>query len=221
MRRVLAVLSAISALAMFPLNADESIADEDSAEVHEAYVLHQGGDWPTSWPKELDPLRNHAGPGRFTATFWRPGEDVVHFGIRFTTREEFEAAWPHLLKVQSKGAPIILRSGRSFWLGGTSHGVCVHQKPAIWRVSGRNLPIKSNTPVAARKPLSVLELKEKTTNSIELFVDGNIVDLNRVSLPTESRIIDKRLKETGKRENGDPLSIAPRAVDAREKLVTE
>ena len=155
--------------------------------------MRQNGEWPTSWPKELDPLRHHMGPGRFAGTYWRSGEQV-HFGIRFTTREECEAAWPHLLKVKTNGAPIILRRGPSFWLGGTSHGVCVHQQPAIWRVGGGNLPV-GKTP-RDMKLLSAEELKGKTTSYLELFVDGTIVDLNRISLPKDSPIIDKQVKAT-------------------------
>ena len=49
---------------------------------------------------------------------------MLHYTIPFTKREEFEAAWPHLLKVKPKGAPILLVRGPSFWL--KDAGVCVH-----------------------------------------------------------------------------------------------
>ena len=56
---------------------------------------------------------------------------MLHHAIAFTKRDEFESAWPHLLKVKSKGAPIVLRRGPSFWLGDkAAAGVCVHTPPA-------------------------------------------------------------------------------------------
>jgi hypothetical protein len=102
--------TAVSAFAVFPLHAD--------------YSVEERGAWPESWPKELEPLRKNA------RTFEDPRQPLLHYGIRFTTRDEFEAAWPSILKVKSKGAPIVLRRGPNFWLGGASHGVCVHTPPA-------------------------------------------------------------------------------------------
>lgn len=202
MKRALAILTAVTALATFPLHAEGDYKD---------YAIRQGGAWPTHWPKELDPLRSQRAPsGLASNTFWRVEVPKIHFGIQFTTREEFEAAWPHLLKVKSKGAPIVLRSGPSYWLGGASHGVCVHQQPAIWRISGRNLPV--GTTPRDMKPLNAEELKGKTTSYLELFVDGTIVDLNRISLPKDTPIIDKRVKETDSGVKPDPEETPAAAV---------
>jgi hypothetical protein len=198
MKRALAVVTAVAVLATFPLSAQD-------AENHKAYAVHQGGAWPEGWPQELDPLRSAYAPsGRVTWTFRRSGEPLVHYGMKFTTREEFEAAWPHLLKVKGQGAPIILRRGPSHWLCGAWHGVCVH------------------TPAVGKKPLSAQELKKapwKATNYIELIVDGEIVDLNRIALPSETPILDERhldtdstetdSKDTGRRDNGDAPAVAP------------
>ena len=196
MTRALAILTVVT-FATLPLHAEEKFS---------GYLLLQNGEWPTSWPKELDPLRHHMGKGRFTATFSQSGEDQLHFGIRFTTRKECEAAWPHLLKVRSEGTPIILRSGPSFWLGGTSHGACVHQTPAIRRVGGGNLPI-SKTPREVEKLLSAEEVRSKTKSSLELFVDGEIVDLNRIELPEDAPIIDRRVKRKMKAPEAATLDI--------------
>ena len=189
MKRALAILTAVTAFATFPLHAEDDHAVGD----YKDYAIRQGGAWPTHWPKELDPLRSQRAPsGPASNTFWRSKVPKIHFGIQFTTREEFEAAWPHLLKVKSKGAPIVLRSGPSYWLGGASQGVCVHQQPAIWRINGRNVRI---TPGAA-KQVSAKELEKlKITSHIELIVDGKTVDLNRIFLPSETPIIDKRFKD--------------------------
>jgi hypothetical protein len=160
MKRVLVFVAAVPIFAVFPLHADYSVEDR--------------GVWPESWPKELESLRKTA------RTFEGPLQPLLHYGIKFTTREEFEAAWPHLLKVKSKGAPIVLRRGPNFWLGGASHGVCVH------------------TPPADTKPLSgpdVNSSRWEMSNYIELIVDGTIVDLNRIFLPTDTPISDERFKE--------------------------
>lgn len=107
---------------------------------------------------------------------------LLHYGITFKTREEFEAAWPHLLSVASPGAPIVLKRGRSFWTG-KSNGVCIHTppmgtKPVSAKVSGKEKPIRL----------------EKTIY-IELIVDGKIVDLNRIPLPPDTPIKDERFKD--------------------------
>lgn len=205
MQRALAILTAVAALATFPLCAE----DDSAAKGPEAYTLHQGGAWPESWPKELDPLRHYFAPsGRLTWTFQRPGEPLVHYGIKFTTREEFEAAWPHLLKVKSNDAPIILRRGPSHWLGGAWHGVCIH------------------TPAAGKRPLGPREQIKSpwsTKTHIELIVDGTIVDLSRIPLPSE-RPIDERFlntdskdadsKETAGQETGVAPTVAPQTPAA-------
>ncbi|HMF19127.1 MAG TPA: hypothetical protein VKE98_18095 [Gemmataceae bacterium] len=69
------------------------------------YVIYDRGTWPKSWPKELEPLRKQA------RTFDGSVPGDLHYVIPFTKREDFESSWPHLLKVKSKGAPIILVRG--------------------------------------------------------------------------------------------------------------
>jgi hypothetical protein len=64
-----------------------------------------GGTWPQSWPKELEPLRKQAWT-------WVGGLAMnTSYAIPFATREEFESAWRHILKVKSKGASITLKRG--------------------------------------------------------------------------------------------------------------
>lgn len=214
------VLMAVALVAACPLFAKDQAAEDRSAE---PYVLHQGGDWPTSWPAELEPYRHHSGPGRFTARFWRSGEDAMHFGIRFATRAEFEAAWPHLLDVRSEGTPIVLRSGRSFWLGGTSHGVCVHQRPAIRFANGLNVPIKPGVRFSETTPLTAAEAKAMTTNSLELFVDGTIVDLDRIKLPKDAEVVDKRVEFEARRveEGAEPVAEADTAENRDGRALRE
>ena len=151
---------------------------------HADYLVESRGSWPKTWPKELEPLRKKA------STFEGPLLPALHYAITFDSREQFEAAWPHLLKVKTKGAPIILKRGPSFWLrGGKAAGICVH------------------TPPAHTKPRTDAEIaKSKASNSywrtsvyIELIVDGKIVDLNRIPLPRDTPIIDERFKKPKKK----------------------
>lgn len=139
------------------------------------YMVRDEGTWPESWPDELDELRKQA------RTLEGPLAPLLHYAIPFTKREEFEAAWPHLLKVKSSGAPIVLRRGPSFWLDQHSAGVCIHSPPAGTEPVGTSPPRHNES--------------WESTIYIELIVDGEIVDLNRIPLPPETPIIDERFKE--------------------------
>lgn len=143
--------------------------------VYAEYGVVDRGEWPNEWPKELEPLRKQS------RTLEGPQQLLLHYAIAFHTREEFEAAWPHILKVKSKGAPVVLRKGPSFWLGKDSNaGVCIHTPP------------KGEMPIAGDQ---VTGGRWERTNYIELIVDGEIVDLNRIPLPSETPIIDERFKD--------------------------
>jgi hypothetical protein len=133
------------------------------------------GKWPKSWPAELEPLRKQA------RTFEGPKQPYLHYAIPFTKRDEFESAWPHLLKIKSKGAPIVLRRGPSFWLGDkATAGVCVHTPPA------GEAPITDGKDAKGNWDKTIY---------IELIVDGEIIDLNRIPLPADTPIIDERFSK--------------------------
>src|SRR5687767_13461359 len=76
-----------------------------------------GGTWPASWPKELEPLRKQAWT-------WQH-EFHVYYDIPFASREEFEAAWPHILKLKDKGASITLVRGPRLLVGPGKEGAGV------------------------------------------------------------------------------------------------
>jgi hypothetical protein len=123
------------------------------------YGVIDRGEWPESWPKELEPLRDQA------RSLYGPLRDNQHFAIPFAKREEFEAAWPHLLSVKSKGTSIVLKRGENFFLKeGSKAGVVIH------------LPPKG----------------QEGKTYLELVVDGDVVDLNRLPLPKETSIDDER-----------------------------
>jgi hypothetical protein len=160
MKRAAAILGAM-VLAACPLYAD--------------YTVQKRGSWPDSWPRELDGLREQS------RTLEGPLMPLLHYAIPFQKREAFESAWPHLLKVKSRGAPIVLRRGASFWLGDEGKaGVCIHTPPV------GEAPIADPTKVAGRWERTIY---------IELIVDGEIVDLNRIPLPADTPIIDERFKD--------------------------
>ena len=157
MKRTIAVVAAIAFCAVGPADADYSVTGK--------------GTWPKSWPKELEPLRKQAN------TFEGPLAPHQHYAIPFTKREEFESAWPHLLKVKSKGAPVRLVRGRNFFLGEHSKaGVVVHCPPAG----------QADNPATPEAPIY-----------LELVADGDIVDLNRIPLPSDAPLIDERFPRHG------------------------
>src|SRR5690242_16498563 len=119
------------------------------------YGVFDRGEWPEAWPKELEPLRKQA------RTFDGPLPLDLHYAIPFSKREEFEAAWPHLLKVKSSGATIRLVRGDNFFLRDAKAGVVMHCPTAISREAAK----------ARKEPWM-------NAMSIDLIVDGEIVDLN-------------------------------------------
>jgi hypothetical protein len=153
--------------------------------VYADYTFTNRGEWPKSWPGELEGLRMQS------RTLAGPMVLLLHHGIPFTEREAFEEAWPHLLKVKTHGAPIVLKRGPSFWLGGGDAGVCIHTPPA------------GVTPVADAKEAGG---RRERMIYIELIVDGDIVDLNRIPLPPDTPMIDERFKDRQSKSpnrNGD------------------
>jgi hypothetical protein len=161
MKRTISVLAAVAVLAAYPLYAD--------------YSVENRGAWPDNWPKELEPLRKQS------RTLEGPQVLLLHYAVPFTKREDFETAWPHILKIKSQGAPIILKRGPNFWLGtGTTAGVCIHTPP------------RGEAPIAGAK---IVNGRWEQTIYIELVVDGEIVDLNRIPLPADTPIVDERFKD--------------------------
>jgi len=138
-----------------------------SATVADISVFDKGI-WPDSWPKELEALRGQS------RTYEGPASADREYLIPFTKREDFEAAWPHLLKVKSKGAPIVLLRGPRTGFFAIAAGVIVNAPPL-----GAN-------PDAGTK--------WSNTTYIKLVVDGQIVDLNRIPLPEDTPIMDRRFE---------------------------
>ena len=150
------------------------------------YGVTDQGTWPDSWPKELEPLRKQS------RTLEGPKVLYRFYHIPFTKREQFEAAWPHLLKVKSKGAPIILvRAPKTDFFAIEPAGVLI-----------RTPPIDTDKRAEPEEPIpgdGVARSRWIKTTYIELVVDGEIVDLNRIALPADTPIVDERFKDGDKK----------------------
>jgi hypothetical protein len=157
--------------------------------VYALYGVNDYGTWPKSWPKELEPLRKQA------RTLVGPVAPQLHYEIPFTNREQFESAWPHFLKIKSKGAPIILvRGPKTDFMEVKPAGVLIHSPPAD--NDKRTVP---EEPIPAQ---SNVRVRWMNTTYIELVVDGNIVDLNRIPLPADTPIIDERFNGGPSKQGG-------------------
>ena len=150
-----------------------------------------GGTWPKSWPKELEPLRKQAWT-------WEHGFGGMSYDIPFANRETFESAWPHIVELKSKGAPItLLRGPRLRVESGKAAGVII-------RLPGKNI---------SAGPWSVTR--------IELVVDGDIVDVNRIRLPGDTPIIDKRFKDRHKKPATDKKPDTDKKPATNKKPATQ
>jgi hypothetical protein len=170
MKRTTALFAAVAVCAVCP-------------SAYALYGVTDTGTWPKSWPAELEPLRKQS------RTLVGPMAPHRHYAIRFTKREDFESAWPHILKVKSKGAPVFLVRGPNFFLGeGVKAGVVVHSPPAG----------QADNPAAPEAPIPGVtnpRMRWMNTTYIELVVDGDIVDLNRIAFPADTPIIDERFRD--------------------------
>jgi hypothetical protein len=140
------------------------------------------GLWPESWPKELEPLREKS------RTIEGPLGGFLHYEIPFTDRDAFESAWSHLLKVRSPESRIVLirspyegtgaRKGSSM-----KAGVLINSYP--FAGSTADAPAKDSAP------------KTTSTTTVVLVVDGEVVNLNRIPLPSNTYIEDHRFNDSG------------------------
>jgi hypothetical protein len=153
-------------------------------------VIVDRGTWPDTWPKELEPLRERAMTIRGGAV------DTTTYEIPFTKREEFEAAWPLLLKVKSPGGPVVLkRVPDQVSVRPVAAGVRV-QCPSGHPRTGTRAPV----PIPGA---SGLRERWVQYTYIELIVDGNVVDPKRINFPAGTPVIDTR-------SDGGPGRPAPR-----------
>ena len=170
MKRTIAFLAALAVCAVCSVYGD--------------YRVSNKGTWPKTWPKELEKLRKQSRTLVGNIILLR------HYEIPFTKREDFEAAWPHILKVKSKGAPVFLVGApKKGFFHVEPAGVFIQSPPADADQANPEEPL----PVAW--PDVRTRWSWRNTTFIELVVDGNIVDLNRIPLPADTPIIDERFQD--------------------------
>lgn len=147
-----------------------------AASAHAIWGVSDKGTWPATWPKELEPLRGQA--KSYTGSL----VNRTFHEIRFTTRDQFEAAWPHLLKIKTDKAPIFLSRSPVEYLGPMESGV------RVW------MALPTSKPMPPGPLAGVKNERERWmyATHIELIVDGKIVDLNRIKLPPDAPVVDER-----------------------------
>jgi hypothetical protein len=155
------------------------------------WAVFDKGAWPETWPKALEPLRKQSRSIRGGGGVY----DLSIHHIPFKDRDAFDAAWPELLKVKTKGAPLVLlRSPNTHWyFGKMTAGVLIHTPSPEMKIKEPAQPFEPTGDVVTRWWHTIY---------IELVVDGEIVDLNRIPLPPDTPIIDERFKPDPKGERG-------------------
>jgi len=131
--------------------------------IHADYSVVGKGVWPRSWPAQLDRFREQS------TTYEGGRQDSIIHVIPFSSREDFEAAWPHLLKVRSPRGRLLLLAGPDESLGKIPAGVRLNCPPR-----GQ----ESNQEIV-----------------LDLIVDGRIIDLNRIEFPDGVVIQDRRFSK--------------------------
>jgi len=171
------------------------------------------GIWPHSWPKEIEAFRARS---RTIGEDWA----TIH-QIPFDTPEEFQKAWPHILGLKSKGAPIILEDGPSTYYSFSNTtlraGVRILCPLPPWPVhfaNGTSLQLGPPWPdsaisAAGELPEYVMEQggtwvpfdgrKDvghwRARVEIILVIDHQAVDTNHIQIPDTETLIDRRGKK--------------------------
>ena len=167
------------------------------------------GTWPNHWPKELETLRDQSSTNNYMTL-----DSCTVYEIPFQDRAQFERVWPHLLKLMTPGSKLILEDGPSSTLGQSTMqaGVrldCPPYGSEFRTPSGKRISLGPPWPDSARLPSGELpEYVEMSRGEwvphdkspkrvrarldILLVCDGAVVDLNRIPLPHNASVEDRR-----------------------------
>jgi hypothetical protein len=178
-------------------------------------ITWRKGKWPGPWPKQLKEYQQKA-------VVIDVAEDIQEtvFEISFEKREEFEKAWPEILELKTKGAPLILeKSPSKYNISGTTVETGIRILwPSMQSVKMDDGTVLRASPIDfaslkspnGEQPEYVIakdskwipfdgkdrtESRHRARVDIVLITDANIVDLNRIPLPAETPIIDKRFSK--------------------------
>jgi hypothetical protein len=178
-------------------------------------ITWRKGKWPGPWPKQLKEYQQQA-------MVIEIAEDIQEtvFEISFEKRDEFEKAWPEILELKTRGAPLILEKGPSeYKISGTTVETGVRILwPSMQSVKMDDGTILRASPIdfsSLKSPSGGLpeyviakngkwvpyddkeqkEPRHRARVDIVLITDANIVDLNRIPLPANTPIIDRRFSK--------------------------
>lgn len=201
-------------------------------------IPYNEGRWPTTWPKELETLRETS-----QTLVMATGMQEHIYTIPFENREQFEKLLPILMKVRTPGSPVTLskvgkiergwgdllsnskpairiKGPTGGYLGGTINvGGQIDRKKlddGTMLFAGTPWPAYLNGPLG-ELPEFVVSVKSgdgkykwvpseqldkgqvgflhRARIDLEFVVDGDIIDLNRIPLPPDAKIIDRRFVE--------------------------
>jgi len=164
--RRIAVYSSIAALTLGLAAGNASAAISYSAYGH----------WPPDWPKELDAWRGSA-----TTFSYAPSNEAGFYTVSFKDHKAFENGWPALLTVERKADAALILVSEPLHdevhkrMKRKPRGTPTVQITAHWRLDGDG-KIRQG----------------QVIHRIRLFVDGKVVDLNRIRIPDGLRIEDRR-----------------------------
>jgi len=125
-------------------------------------------------------------------------EDV--YEVNFKDRAEFERVWPVILKLKSNGGHIILKRAPSGWAKLES-GIQVFCPPYGLKPAPKALETHAAN---SSRPPEYIEDGDlfRSRIDIALVVDGKTIDLNRIPLPADTPIVDRRWAK--ERTSGEP-----------------
>jgi len=188
------------------------------------------GDWPTTWPKELEPLRDTA----TTYQMMTGTHEDMHV-ITFKDRSTFEQAWPAILKVRSPHSPLTLHRTKSDSKSNTKNTTpkvriltpsrgysklsklvkpsltnvgsgTITQRDMMLALMGLNRSLPEYVTAtrtddgemqvqAVSRDARPSGFKFRARVDIHLVVDGKVIDLNRIRLPKNVTVIDRRFDD--------------------------
>lgn len=180
-------------------------------------MIANSGMWPEDWPKELAPLR----PAAKTLDVVTGIQETI-YEIPIPDRETFEKIWPALVKIRTPESSVTLYAAKSAppkaWgtLLSNEHPTVRIYAPS--RSKGNAQAIAAVVGKQGELPEYVVQEKDaagqtlwspadpradrpprgfyyRARTDLELVVDGKVVDLGRVKLPEDARVVDHRSDE--------------------------
>jgi hypothetical protein len=141
-----------------------------------AEIRNSTGTWPHSWPEELEQVRKQStsyGPPPFATPMF--------YHIPFHERGQFEEVWPGIAELCQKAVEVKLLDAPE----------CCPAPATKEQSSGfRVAPIAPATVLIIEDEKAQPDANKEIT--IILFVDGEIIDVNRIRFPSGVAIHDER-----------------------------